>query len=77
MHARRFFFDDGANSYPVATATEMTTTGLVLCPIAVSMTVGGGPAADWYSELYRIAYTEAVATARSIRFERLRQFWPN
>jgi hypothetical protein len=77
MHARRSFFDDGADSYPVATVVGVTTTGLVLCPMAVSMAVGAGPAAEGYLELYRIAYAEAVATARSIRFERLRRFWPN
>jgi hypothetical protein len=75
MHARRFLFNDGADSYPALSAIEVSTTGLVMCPVAVSAGVGLGPGGC--SELYRMAFADAVASARSVRFERLLRYWPN
>jgi hypothetical protein len=74
MHARRLLFHDGAESYPLSSAVGVTTTDLVMCPVAVS---AGGPVPEWCSELYRVAFADAVASARSVRFERLQRFWPN
>jgi hypothetical protein len=75
MHARWFLFNDGAEAYPVLAAIEMNTTGLVMCPLAV--VAGAGLVPGGYAELYRMAYADAVAAARSVRFERLLRYWPN
>jgi hypothetical protein len=75
MTTRRFSLSDGAESFPNFSTDGVMSVALMACPVGPVLGVAFAP--SYCTEIYKMAYERAVASARSIRFERFRRFSPN
>jgi hypothetical protein len=69
MQSHRFFGEGQIIAPPRPSAPEFVPAGFVLCPVALRPSFPG--AAGWASEVYRMAYEQARASARTSWYERV------